>query len=113
MKTRRPMLHLAIVAVLSVSLVGCATLKSFFCSNYDTIEAAISAAEATVTVIETQFPNTIPAEYLVVYNAAKAVIATGLAALNSKFCPTAADVASVEAKSVVMKGALKTARVVR
>ena len=109
---------LVIVAmVVSLLVGGCATVAEvvdtaidYVCANRVAIDKAISTAQATIDTIVATYGDAIPEEFQTVYAAAKVVIATGQAYLDTKVCPDAADVAAVDTKAAIMKSSLKIAK---
>ena len=102
---------LVVILVLAIAGVcGCATLQKLFCSNVDTINSAIAAAQATIADIEAKFPDVIPAEYQAAIASATAVITAGTAMLESNYCPSDAEVTSLSAKSAAMNREMRAAK---
>jgi hypothetical protein len=78
------------------SFSNCADIaKGWVCANRATIESYMADAQSTITAIQAEFPNLIPAEYQIVIVAAQAVISMGQNTLAAINCPTDAQTAAV------------------
>lgn len=101
---------LAILIITAFALAaGCATLKTAFCANVETINKAIAAANDIIREIEAQFPDVIPPEYQLAINAAKAVVTQGTAVLAASFCPSDTETETVTVAKMTMTNKLMTA----
>ena len=96
------------VLVLALMVSGCATVKTWFCSNETVINDIITKGNNTITTIETAFPGMVPIEFQAPLDLARALVAQGEAML-AKGCPTDADVTTLESIQAQATSSLRMA----
>ena len=99
---------LILLAIVALALAGCATVKSWFCSNETVINNMIAQGNNTITTIETAFPGLVPVEFQAPLDLARALVAKG-EALLAKGCPTDAQVLDMESTQAQVSSSLKSA----
>ena len=98
-----------ILVVLAIVLIGgCATLKSWYCSNEQVIQNIITRGNNTITSIESMFPDVVPEPWKSALDAARALVAQGEKYLAAG-CPTDAQVQTLESSQAQVTSSLKAA----
>jgi hypothetical protein len=86
---------------------------TWFCANRATIENYMSAANTTIADLQAQYGSVLPPAAMAIMTAAQLVISEGEAILNAVTCPTAAQVAIVQAATAQLSKARANLNAVR